>query len=199
MDRLRGTCRRVALAAILIAGIPMILEAWCLHFAYVQLRNGDDAYARGNVDLARLSWESAASRPAPFNLFAREAMDRLIEHEKGLEKAGRLAEALRVCFSIRGIAHSTAGYFTYYGKQEEYVLGRIPELSSRLGVDLSLDRYTLYRPIRGWSAHAGVLFFFGFVLAGFGAIRSNERRRAILCGVLAACSFVLWLFFLRNA
>ena len=200
VNRLAGFRGRKILAVLLVvAGVLAIFEVYCLRFAYVHLRKGDDARARGNIDLARLSWESAASRPAPFNVFAREAMDRLVEHEKTLEADGRLAEALRTCFSIKGIARSTDGYRHYYKTQEEYVDGRIPDLARRLGVELSRDRYILYRPIRGWVAHLALLLFAGFVLSAFRAIRSDGKRDLILYAALSACSFLLWLLFLGMA
>ena len=200
VNRLRRSRRVKGLVVLaILACVLLVLEAWCLRFAYVQLRKGDDAYASGNMDMARLSWESAASRPAPFNRFAGDAMNRLVEHEKALEAEGRLAEALRACFSIKGIARSTVGYRTYYGEQEKYAAGRIPVLADRMGVELSGDRYTLYRPIREWAAHLAVFFFSGFVLSGFWSIRIEARREGILFGALSACSFLLWLIFLRLA
>lgn len=186
-------------ALLVVAGLLAVLEAYCLQFAYVHLRRGNVAYARGDTDMARLSWESAACRPAPFNVFACDAMDRLVEFEKTLEADGRNAEALRACFSIKGIARSTAGYRTYYGEQEKYASGRIPVLAGRLGVELSEDRYTLYRPIREWAAHLALLFFSGFVVGAFRSIRSEGRREKVLSGALSACSFLLWLIFLRMA
>lgn len=200
MNRLPGFRGRKMLAVLLVvAGVFAIFEVYCLRFAYVHLRVGDDARIRGNMGMARVSWESAASRPAPFNVFAREAMGRLVEHEKALEADGRLAEALRACFSIKGIARSTDGYRHYYKAQEEYVDGRIPDLARGIGVELSPDRYTLYRPIRGWAAHLAILLFAGFVLSAFQAIRSDGKRDLILYVSLSACSFLLWLLSLGMA
>lgn len=189
--------RRIV-AIVTAAGIlAAIFEAHCLLSASRHLERGNRAAAAGRPDLARLEWESAAARPAPFNAFAREAMARLVAEEERLEGEGRTAEALRLCFSIRGIAASTEGYLSYYDRERSAVMDRMPKLSAALGVELSPDRYTPYRPVRTFAAHLAIMCFAGFALSGVLAIRAEGGKSRILRGVLSAALFVLWILFLR--
>lgn len=192
--------RRTVLRAAAVLGVFLaVAEAYCLHAAARHLRAGDAALARGDVALARLSWESAAARPAPFNGYAEAAMGRLTALEKSFEGEGNPAEALRLCFSIRGIARSVDGPLPFYREEEKYVEGRIPALAAVLGVELSPDRYTPYRPIRAWASLPAILCFAGFVLAAFAALREGGRGRTVRAGLLAAGLFLLWLLLLRAA
>jgi len=183
----------------LVAATLGIWWGHSLYFAARDLRNGTAAWDRGEMELARLHWESAASRPAPGNGYARRAMDRLIRLEEALEAEGRSAEALRLCFSIGGIAHATEGYWSWYAPERNFAEGRIPALAEILGVSLSPDRYTLYRPVRHGAAHAAILGFAGFVAAAWAAIGAGDARKRRAWSALALLLLAAWLLLLRAA
>ncbi len=182
-----------------LLALLFVLDTWCVQSSRVHLDTGKEAGRRGDLDTARLEWESAASRPAPFNPYAAEGMRLLVGMERRLEDEGRFAEALRVCFSIQGIVGATSGYWSYYSDEGGYVSGRIPELARRMGVAIAPERFFLYRPVRGWAAHLAVGSFVLSVASALAAITGASRRRRVRMGWVAVVAFLLWLLFLRSA
>ncbi len=194
----RVAVRLLMFVATLLA-LLFVLDAWCVHFSWVHLDAGKDAGRRGDWETVRLEWESAASRPAPFNPYAVEAMRLLVGMERRLEDEGRFAEALRVCFSIQGIVGATSGYWSYYSGEGGYISGRIPELARHMGVAIAPERFFLYRPVRGWAAHLAVGSFVLWVASTLAAITGASGRRRVRMGWVAVVTFLLWLLFLRFA
>lgn len=186
---------------ILIVAALTVGVAWahCLVFSRQHLGSGDSAAAAGDAERARLEWETAASRPAPLNGYAREAMGRLVALEESLERQGRSAEALRICFSVRGIANAAAGPWPWYRTERDLASGRIEAFSRDLGVKLGPDRFTLFRPVRAWAAFGALASFAGFVALAIKAIAAGGPRRAAALGFASAAFFLLWLLLLRTA
>lgn len=191
---------RKALPIVLVAALTLgVAWAHCLLFSRQHLGSGDGAAAAGDAETARLEWETAASRPAPLNGYAREAMGRLVALEEDLERQGRSAEALRICFSVRGIANAAAGPWPWYRAERDLASGRIETLSRGLGVRLAPDRFTLFRPVRAWAAFGALAAFAGFVWLALKAIVAAGGRPRAALGTASAALFLLWLVFLRMA
>ncbi len=185
---------------VLIVALLTLGVAWahCLIFSARHLGLGDRAEAARDTETARLEWETAASRPAPLNGYAAEAMGRLLLMETALERQGRTAEALRVCFSVRGIANAAAGLWPWYRAERDLASARIEALSRELGVGFGPDRFTRFRPVRAWAAFGALAAFAGFVWMTLKAIAAGGRPRAAL-GAASAALFLVWLVLLRIA
>lgn len=192
------TIGKIAGVLAVVAMVGLVWEGVCLLEAHRHLVAGDEARAKGNPDLARLEWESGASRPAPFNRFASQAMERLIRLEEQYESDGRIGDALRVCFSIGAIAQATDGIVSWYPEAAGFAFRRAAELSEKAGVEFSPDRFTLFRPVRKVPAILSLLFLAGFVLAVSSEIleRGGGRGRRYLPAAAIAC-FLIWLLLLR--
>jgi hypothetical protein len=187
--------------SVLIVAVLTLGVAWahCLLYSRQHLASGDAAAAAGDAETARLEWETAASRPAPLNGYAREAMARLVALEETLERQGRTAEALRVCFSVRGIANASAGLWPWYRAERDLASGRIEALSRDRGVRFGPDRFTLFRPVRTWPAFGALASFAGFVWLALKAIVAAGGRPRAALGAASAALFLLWLLLLRTA
>ncbi len=191
---------RKAFPILLVAALTVgVAWAHYLLFSRQHLGLGDGAAAAGDAETARLEWETAASRPAPLNAYAREAMGRLVALEESLERQGRPAEALRVCFSVRGIANAAAGFWPWYRAESDLASDRIEALSRDLGARLGPDRFTLFRPVRAWAAFGALASFAGFVWLAIKAIVAAGVRPRAALGAVSAALFLLWLVLLRMA
>lgn len=194
-------CRRYA---ALFAASLACLVAWsavCAVQARRHLAAGDAAERAGNRLLARLEWEAAASRPAPFNAEAREAMARLVRLVGIYESAGKPGEALKTCLSIGAIARATGGLVAWHPDAEEFAARRGAELASMAGIDFQPDRFTLFRPVRRAPAAAAPLALAGFAASvswGILGRRTGGRGRGGYPAAAVAC-LVLWLALLRLA
>lgn len=191
---------RKAIPVLIVAALTLgVAWAHCVVFSRQHLASGDAAAAAGDAVTARLEWEAAASRPAPLNGFAAEAMGRLVAMEAAFERQGRAAEALRVCFSVRGIANAAAGPWPWYRAESDLASARIEALSRELGVRFGPDRFTLFRPLRAWIALGALAAFAGFVWLTLKAIASAAGRPRAALGAASAALFLAWLLLLRLA
>ena len=190
--------------AAVFAAVLGCLVAWtavCALQARHHLAAGDAADRAGNRLLARLEWEAAASRPAPYNVGEREAMNRLVRLVGIYESDGKPGEALKTCLSIGAVVRATGGLVVWHPGAAEFVDRRGADLASKAGVVFQPDRFTLFRPVRRAPAAAAPLALAGFaVSASLGILgrQSGSRARWKYPAAAAGC-LVLWLLLLRLA